>query len=121
MKCPGCGAAVTKKMVADGECEYCHTVLPKTEPAPTSKPQPQVVHVTNIEVRGPDVHVGGLFDSVTARVAGCFSGCLSAGVSLGITAMIMAFVAWQLWVQTKNMPQPTPSPAPAADHPRKRR
>jgi hypothetical protein len=115
---------VTKKMVAAGECDYCHTVL-RTEPvaAPPPKPQPQqVVHVTRIEVGGGEAHAGHLFDSVTARVAGCFSGCLSAGITLAVTGMILLFVGWQLWVQARNMPQPpSPSPAPSAEHPRKGR
>src|SRR5262249_13918343 len=71
------------------------------------------VHVTKYEIQAPPIKVGRLFDSVGARLAGCFSGCLSAGVSLGITGMILLFVAWQLWMQSSFHP---PMPAPSGVH-----
>ncbi|MEQ1571841.1 MAG: hypothetical protein ABMA64_39810 [Myxococcota bacterium] len=97
---------MTKAMAEAGECGYCHTALPRAAP---------VVHVTKVEVHAPDVNVGGLFDSLTARLAGCFTGCLSMGVSVGITGMILLFVGWQLWVQSRAFtPSPSPSPHPVS-------
>jgi len=125
VKCPGCGAALSSAMVAKGECGYCGTALPKDPAAGTEDlakaierlaDQPKVVHSTTIQVHAPDVHVGGLFDSLTAQIAGCFTGCLSIGVTVLITAMVLGFSAWQVWMQTRSVPHP--SPAPHADHPK---
>lgn len=122
MKCPGCGAAMSSAMVTKGECGYCGSALPKDAATGTAdlakaieklaeQPRP-VVHRTTIEVRGPDVHVGGIvggiFDSLTARIAGCFTGCLSMGVTLVVTAMILGFTGWQIWASQKNLPHPSP-------------
>ena len=114
MICPSCGAGLSQKMVAAGECGYCHTALPKQAPD-----APKVVNVTKIEIRAPDLEVGhaaaGLFNVATARLAGCFTGCLSMGVSVVITAMILAFVGWQMWMQSKSFPSvPSIHPAPHA-------
>jgi hypothetical protein len=99
---------VTSAALAKGECEYCHTALPKAAPAP-----PPVVHVTKVEIKAPDVEVGQAASWVGMRIAGCFSGCLSAGVSLAITGMILLFVAWQLWVSSPAFHPPSPSPSPS--------
>lgn len=100
--CPSCGAGLSQKMVEAGECGYCHTALPKApEPA---KIENKVVNVTKFEIHAPDVEVGNVagrvIDGVTARVFGCFTGCLSTGFAFGLTGMILAFVAWQLWMQS---------------------
>lgn len=107
-------------MIAAGECVYCHTMLAGPSAPP---PPPRVIHVTKVELHGAGDGAGRVFDSVTARLAGCFSGCLSAAVTLGIMAIVMGFVAWQMYVEARNLPQPAPAPAPApaADHPRRRR
>lgn len=131
MICPACGAGLSKSMVTAGECGYCHTALPRAPSddlaqaieklAQKQAQAPQVVHVTKVEFGAPSVHVGGLFDSIFARLMGCFSGCLSAGISLAITGFIFAIVAWQLWMQMPKPqpPAPQPQPAPAAEHPRR--
>ena len=117
MKCPGCGAGVTQAMMKAGECEYCRTLL--APPPPAAPAAPQVVHITKVEVHAPTFDVvevgtaaGGLFDSVVARVIGCFSGLLSAALTLGFTAMILAFEGWQVWVSNRNLPTVVPVPTP---------
>lgn len=129
MICTGCGAGLTKAMVDDGECGYCHTVVARTVPktdeivakaveklASVKDAEPKVV----VRVIAPDVvprvTVDGarVIDSIGARIAGCFTGCMSMGVSIGITAMILGFVAWSLWMENHNhAPSPSPSPSPA--------
>ncbi len=109
MICPSCGAGLSQKMVEAGECGYCHTALPKSPPPPAVRNQ--TVHVTKVEIRAPDLavgHVAGqVIDSVTARAFGCFTGCLSTGFAFGLSAMIMGFVAWQLWMQSGWRPPVT--------------
>jgi hypothetical protein len=101
---------MTSAMVAAGDCGYCGTHLPQAvEPPP-------VVHVTKVEVRGPDIQVAGLFDSVAARATGCFTGCLSMGVTVGITLAILAFSAWQVWITQRHVP--TAPPAHEIEHPK---
>ena len=124
MKCPGCGAALSSAMVEAGDCGYCGTALPKPGHADLARAierladqPPKVVHVTKVELRGPDVHVAGVFDSITARIAGCFTGCLSMGITLVVTAMILGFTGWQIWMQNKRLPDPTHTP-PAGEHPK---
>ncbi|MCA9493874.1 MAG: hypothetical protein KC621_28280 [Myxococcales bacterium] len=115
----------TAAMVEKGECGYCGAALPK--PAQKADP-PKVVHVTKVEIHGTDVDVGrvagSVFDSITARVAGCFTGCLSTGISLVIIGFVFAMIAWQTWVQTKSFPTPsvgTPTPTAPAPGPTPRR
>jgi hypothetical protein len=96
-------------MVASGECGYCHTVIPSVG-LPSQPSAPQVVHVTKVQLGGPQIHVAGIFDSVMGRVAGCFTGCLSMGFSLALTAFIFGMVAWQLWLQTPRATPPAPTP-----------
>ena len=109
MICPSCGAGLSQRMVEAGECGYCHTALPRA-PAPP-KVENKVVHVTNVEIRGPDLAVGEVagrvIDSVTARLFGCLTGCLSTAFAFGLSAMIMAFVGWQLWMQSGYRPPVT--------------
>ncbi len=121
MKCPGCGAMASVASLEKGECSYCHAALQKPA-ANVPPPPPQVVHVTKVEIRGPDVQdlgeaAGHVVGSVTARVAGCFTGCLSTLVTLIIIGMVMGMVVFQTWA---TMPAPSvtspPPPAPAPVH-----
>jgi hypothetical protein len=131
VNCPGCGAAMTSAMVEAGDCGYCGTHLPEAasgrQAAALEKAieklaeQPKVVHVTKVELRGPDLNVGGMFDSLTARLTGCFTGCFSMAFTVGITVAILGFSFWQVWVSTRNIPSPVPSPViehpkPSPDH-----
>ena len=111
--CPGCGAGLSKAMITAGECGYCHMAIVKPE-------APKVVHVTRVEVKAPSIELGGLFDSVMARVMGCFSGCATAGITLAITAFTLGMVAWQLWLESSRpvaVPAPVPAPAPIVEQP----
>ena len=132
MKCPGCGAAMTSAMVGAGDCGYCGTHLPGVADkkqaddiaravAKLAEQPPKVVHVTRVELRGPDIQVAGMFDSLTARLAGCFTGCMSMGVTVGITVAILAVSAWPVWVTTRNIPSSNPShpiEQPRSDYPK---
>lgn len=98
-------------MVAAGECGYCHMAIVKPE-------APKVVHLTRVEVKAPSIQLGSLFDSVMARVMGCFSGCLTAGITLAITAFTLGLVGWQLWLESSRaVPPPAPAPAPVVEPP----
>lgn len=106
-------------MLENGECGYCGAALPK----PKKDEPAKVVHVTKVEIHGPDVDVGhvagSVFDSITARIAGCFTGCLSTGITLLIIGFVFVMIAWQTWLQSPSFPT-TPSvgtPAPSAPAP----
>lgn len=111
MNCPGCGAPTTQEMLEEGECGYCHAALVR----PAKPEAPKIVNVTRVELHAPAV--GDLADGVSTRVFGCASGCVSLGMTAGITGMILAFVGYQLWVATHQMPSPAPAPVHVSPSP----